>query len=239
MKFWLAAVVLCTSLFIQGAAVHAQGVFVTQGEHGPVFSDKPQSGAKEVTLRPLSVIDTSREPRAAPGKAGAAALPASSESQRSAAVQTRYQSLVILSPEDEGSVIINSGMIDVRLSVDPSLQLGEGHAFVISVNGRRVGQRFTSTEMTIPPEFWGGMPPANQFAQLDASVVDEAGRELIRATPVRFFMRYTTVLNNPNRFHPFPVITPIRPMAPTVPAPPPKSTPEKASPPRMSVGGAR
>ncbi|MEI7611353.1 MAG: hypothetical protein WCK63_00520 [Betaproteobacteria bacterium] len=239
MKSWLLAIVLCSSLMIQGAAVRAQGVFVTQGEHGPVFSDKPQSGAKEVTLRPLSVIDTPRETKAAAGKTGAAALPANSESQRAAATRTSYQSLLILSPEEEGSVIVNSGAIDVRLSVDPSLQLGEGHAFMVSVNGRRVGQRFTSTEMTIPPEFWGGMPPANQFAQLDVSVVDESGRELIKATPVRFFMRYTTVLNNPNRFHPFPVITPIRPIAPIVPSSQPKTTPEKASPPRISVGGAR
>jgi hypothetical protein len=235
----LPAILLCWSLMFQGAVVHAQGVFVTQGEHGPVFSDKPQSGAKEVILRPLSVIDTPREPRVAAGKAGSAASPANSESQRSAAVRTSYQSLAILSPDDEGSVIINTGMIDVRLSVEPSLQLGEGHAFVISVNGRRVGLRFTSTEMTIPPEFWGGMLPANQFAQIDASVIDESGRELIKAAPVRFFMRYTTVLNNPNRFHPFPVISPLRPIAPIVPLPSPKPTPEKALAPRMSGGAAR
>ncbi len=230
MKHWLIALWLCDALLFQ-AAVQAQAVFVTQGEHGPVFSDKPQSGAKEVQLRPLSVIESVKEPRTSAGNASATQH--RGDSPRAAAPPTRYQSLAILSPDEGGSVMINSGMVDVRLRADPSLQLGEGHAFVLSVNGRYVGPGFTSSEMTIPPEFWGATLPANQFAQLDASIVDAAGRELIRATPVRFFMRYTTVLNNPNHHHPLQIITPIRPI---VPVRPPKPNADKATAARVSAG---
>lgn len=237
MKSWLVMVVLtCMAMLVQ-----AQGVYVTQGEHGPVFSDKPQAGAKEVTLRPLSVIEAPRETSAAASKA-AVPSPARSDSQRSPQGGAAYQSLAILSPENESSVIINTGAIDVRLTADPSLQLGEGHAFAVSVNGRDVGQRYTASEFIIPPEFWGGNPPINQFAQLDVSIVEASGRVLIRATPVRFLMRYTTVLNNPNYHHSLTVIRPSVPMIPLRPAVPVTSPPaqkpsvEKAPSTRTAVG---
>jgi len=44
------------------------------------------------------------------------------------AAKTTYRSFAIVSPENEGSVIANTGIFEVRVSVDPSLQLGEGHA---------------------------------------------------------------------------------------------------------------
>lgn len=48
------AVVLLVGL--GGVPVWAQGVYVTPGENGPLFSDKPRAGSREVRLRPLSVI---------------------------------------------------------------------------------------------------------------------------------------------------------------------------------------
>jgi hypothetical protein len=142
----------------------------------------------------------------------------SNAGQRRDAAKTSYLGFAIISPQNEGSVIANTGVFEVRLSLDPSLQVGEGHAFVVSINGRSIGQRFTSTEIMVPPEFWGGMAPINQFAQIDASVVDANGYVLIRATPVRFFMRHTTILNNPNypnRYQPYMNVSPIMPIMPT------------------------
>jgi hypothetical protein len=234
MKIILAMAMLAVSL--QGAPASAQGVYVTHGQNGPVFSDKPQSGAKEVTLQPLNVMAA---PKAVPPSASPASAPVTSSlqesgraaEQRAVAARTNYLSLVIVAPENEGSVIANTGFIEVRLASDPPLQLGEGHAYTVSVNGRPLGQRYTTNDLVIPPEFWGGAVPMNQFAQLDASLVDGSGNVLIRATPVRFFMRYTTVLNNPNIPHPYypyggvrPVVpvVPIVPSVPVVPAPQPK-----------------
>ena len=54
--FFLGAVMMCS------AVIQAQGVYVIQGPNGPAFSDKPQTGAKEVTLRPLSVVPAIPEP---------------------------------------------------------------------------------------------------------------------------------------------------------------------------------
>lgn len=39
-----------------GLPAWGQGVYVTPGENGPLFSDKPRTGSREVRLRPLSVI---------------------------------------------------------------------------------------------------------------------------------------------------------------------------------------
>lgn len=232
MKILIAMAMLAVSL--QGAPASAQGVYVTHGQNGPVFSDKPQSGAKEVTLQPLNVMAA---PKAAPSSASRAGAPAAStlpapgkvDESRAVAARANYLSLVIVAPENEGSVIANTGMFEVRLASDPPLQLGDGHAYMVSINGRPLGQRFTTTELMIPPEFWGGAVPMNQFAQLDASLVDGSGNVLIRATPVRFFMRYTTVLNNPNiphPYHPFGVVRPIGPHVPSVPVVPIVPTPQ-------------
>ena len=66
------SLVLFSLLMVPSAAVVAQGVYVTPGDHGPVFSDKPQSGAKEVTLPPLNIVTPPKAPkRAPPAKAGA------------------------------------------------------------------------------------------------------------------------------------------------------------------------
>lgn len=236
MKIYIAMAILAVSL--QSSPVNAQGVYVTHGENGPVFSDKPQSGAKAVTLPPLNVMAAPKAVPSGTSPAGAGSEASSTAAGRAdeqrAAASSSYLSFAIVAPENEGSVIANTGMFEVRLAANPPLQIGEGHAFMISINGRPVGQRFTANEFIIPPEFWGGSVPMNQFAQLDASLVDGSGRVLIRAVPVRFFMRFTTVLNNPNipnPYHPFTAVQPIVPIVPSVPIVPivPTTQPKPAS----------
>ena len=56
MKALFAAVALFCLMMLQIATLAAQGVYMTRGEKGPVFSDKPLPGAKEVTLPPLNVV---------------------------------------------------------------------------------------------------------------------------------------------------------------------------------------
>jgi hypothetical protein len=89
--------------------------------------------------------------------------------------------------------LANSALFDVRVAVEPPLQLGAGHAIEVSVNGQAVGQRFTASEFTIPPEFWGDvLPPANQRQQLDATIVDRYGAVLEQAAPVTFILRHVS-----------------------------------------------
>ncbi|MFZ4535630.1 hypothetical protein [Propionivibrio sp.] len=223
MKSFVTTVFLFCALMVQSATLHAQGVYVTPGKQGPVFSDKPQAGAKEVSLPPLNVV---APPAAARTAAPSAAAVANSDSVKPDATAVAYRSLAVVSPENNGSVVANTAIFEVRVAVDPPLQLGERHAFVVSINGRRVGQRFTATEFMIPPEFWGDeLPPPNQSMQLDASIVDGDGRVLKKAAPIRFFMRHATLRNHPKpRILLLPVVPPIAPIAPIAKPPPAKDS---------------
>ena len=188
-------------------AALAQDVFVTRGAGSPVFSDKPQAGAKPLALPPLNVIEplpVSRAPTAA--------ARAPEESRRAEPAVPAYQKFSIVSPENDGSVLANTALFEVRVAVEPPLQLGEGHAVTVSINGRPVGQRFTAGEFMIPPEFWGDtLPPLNQSLQLDASIVDGVGQVLKNAPPIRFFMRHATVTNHRKRPVHLPLVPPQSP----------------------------
>ena len=162
---WLALAVLSSA-----GAVQAQGVYKSQGAQGPVFSDKPQPGAREVSLPPLNVIESPGE-RASPTPPRAAEGRATSEPEAPA-----YRSFAVVFPENDGSVVANTAVFEVRVAVDPPLQLGGRHAITVSLNGQPVGRRFTATEFMIPPEFWGDtLPPPNQRMQLEAAIVDGDG----------------------------------------------------------------
>lgn len=197
-------------LLLPAAALQAQGVYVTPGANGPVFSDKPQPGARELTLPPLNVVAPPPRSVVSPAaQAGAkdeakdGVKDGAKDAARPAAALFVYRAFSIVQPENDGSVLADTALFEVRVAVDPPLQLGEGHAFAVSIDGRRVGQRFTANEFMIPPEFWGDVvPPPGQRLQLDAAIVDGDGRELRKADPVSFFMRYALPPKRPR--HPLP-----------------------------------
>ena len=179
-------------------ALQAQGVYVTPGANGPVFSDKPQPGAREVILPPLNVVAPPPQLTTPAAKEGGKAE--AKESVRPEVAPFVYRAFSIVQPENDGSMLANTALFEVRVAVDPPLQLGAGHAFAVSIDGRAVGQRFTANEFIIPPEFWGDtVPPPGQRLQLDAVIVDRDGRALSKAEPVRFFMRYAPALNRPRQ----------------------------------------
>jgi hypothetical protein len=203
-------------LLLQGSALRAQGVYVTAGEKGPVFSDKPQPGDREVILPPLNVVTPPTE-----AKPVGAAVPVATrgDSASHEAQAPAYRSFSVVQPENYGSVLANTALFEVRVAVDPPLQLALGHAFSVSINGRPVGQRFTASEFMVPPEFWGDtVPSSGQSLQLDASIVDRDGRELSKAEPVRFYMRYAPPSAWPRRSLP---PGPPRPPRPPIPRSPP------------------
>ena len=173
-------------LLLQCPALWAQGVYVTPGANGPVFSDQPQPGAREVTLPPLNVV---APPPQLTTPAAAAEQPA--RAKLDAAVPA-YRSFSIVLPENGSGVTANDAIFTVRVAAEPPLQLAEGHAFSVTINGRPLGQRFTTSEFVIPREFWGDeAPPNNQSVLLEASIVDGQGQVLKRAGPVHFVMLHS------------------------------------------------
>lgn len=169
--------------------VLAESVYVTKGKNGPIFSNVPQPGAREIDLKPLNVI----EPPVQPGSRDAVSsesAPSSTERKKQATPETTYRSFFVVYPQNGEAVATSTAELEVHLAVEPSLQLDRQHAFAIELNGRQVTQRYTSTEFLIPPAFWNDqLPPDNQAVQLDASIVDGEGRVLKQAQPVQFVMR--------------------------------------------------
>ena len=240
---WLASCGLAFLLFASSCAtVQAQGVYVTRGENGPVFSDKPQTGSKEVNLKPLNVVPSqqgaSQAEKAGQGQGATGKRGDQDDLTRGPGPQGKgvpaYRSFSIISPEDNGSVAGDSSVFEVRLAVDPPLLLGDGHAFLVRINGRFVEQRFTATEFMIPPGFWAeGYLPANQSMQLEASIVDGVGQVLMRSAPVVFHSRQVAI--QPGFYPGYPVYAPpvVRPGKPPHKPKPPPNAPEE---PRRATG---
>ena len=51
---------LAFGLLLGATTAAAQTVYETRGANGPVFSDKPQPGAKAIQLKPLNVIENAK-----------------------------------------------------------------------------------------------------------------------------------------------------------------------------------
>lgn len=168
------------------AALSAAGqeVFVTRGAGSPEYSDKPRPGAKPVNLPELNRAKPVTVPAVSAGAPGVV------ESRDAPEAPPTYRRFSVVAPEDDGSIVTDSAVFEVRVVVEPELQLGEGHAIAIRIDGRSVGQRFTANEFMIPAEFWGAdLPPPNQRHRLEAVIVDRNGVILRQANPVTFQLR--------------------------------------------------
>lgn len=203
---------VCGLLLASG--VMAQTVYESKGGKGRVYSDQPLPGSKPVELPPLNIIEPVPVAPAAP-KAGI-------EDARPAVSVPAYRNLAVVFPEAGGSVAANYATFEVRVSIDPPLQVGKGHAFSLRLDGRAVPGRYTATEIMVPPEFFGDLMPAGvQRHVLEVSVVDAQGGTLLTSVPVDFQTRFVNVQQRPHRLvPPYPYPAPVQKPTP-IPAPKP------------------
>jgi hypothetical protein len=171
----LLAVALCTAL----PPANAQ-VYECPGRDGPVYSDQPCEGGKELHLPPPNVIDTGKpEPASRPSPAEPAAAPA-------------YLGFAITWPEEEGSIHSNTGSFTVSLSLDPALR--EGDVIQVSLDGTVLPAVRRSLVFDIAPEEWEAAAGEDQPHVLAASILDASGSTVMSATPVRFYVHHASVL---------------------------------------------
>lgn len=217
-------------ILVLAGEAHAQAVYVTPGENGPVFSDKPRAGAKEVELRPLTVVQPTPAPP--PSAAPKAVGPRDAMSRGGAISEPAYARLSIVSPQDNSAVAPGATLLDVRLSIDPPLAVDAGHAVSIRLNGQPVGRLYGAAEFTIAPEEWQAAWQGERSIQLDADVVDGNGQVLIGARPIRFYVTYSPAFVSP-------YVVPLAPLPPRRfrPVEPPRKDPPPAAPekPRRNV----
>lgn len=227
MKSLIKSCWLLVALAVVATPLLADEIYVIQGKNGPTFTNKPEAGAKPVGLPALSVVPAVAVPKpsAKPAAQEEAKEPVKDLTKEpppladeAAADGAYYQDFHIVQPENNGSVVANTAVFEVRLAAEPALRLGDKHAFVVSINGKTVGQRYTATEFMIPEDFWEELPAPNQTMQLDASIIDGRGQVIRRAQPVQFSLRQ--VVRRP-------VVVPPVVRAPVRPLPRPKPVPEK------------
>ena len=142
------------------------------------YSDRPVPGAEQVTI---SGAQTFSAP-AMPAETG----DGDDGGQADGSV---YRQLAIVQPAQDETLWNIEGRLDVRVAVDPVIQ--GRHSLQVFLDGQRVED--------IPPDATA-FTLGNVFRgehTLTASIVDEAGRQLVSSAPVKFFVQQTS-LNNPN-----------------------------------------
>ena len=179
----LVLAVLCA----QGSGSLAQGIYVKQGPNGPVFSDQPLPGAREVQLKPLNVMSAPPIEAKSPATPTAEAVPVESAGLPANALPP-YDRFEIVSPENDGSTVANTAVFEVRLAVSPPLHLAGQHAsYVVArltafhdglVLGHGdyansvmagVAKNLTSEEIQALATYVEGLHPAASDAKTDTS----------------------------------------------------------------------
>ena len=152
-------------------------------ENGVVhFSDTPREGAVQV--------DVSEASRTTGARLFEDTRPTASDDTDPAEPETafRYESFTIASPGAEETLWNIEGTLNVSLSLSPGLQ--SGHQVRVYYNGEPRIVRGTS--FTIE-EVWRGVH------NIQAEVIDETGKLMIRTRPNRFYVQQTTVVNPARR----------------------------------------
>jgi len=167
------------AVLLLGGSVFAQA-YRWVDEDGVVhYSDRPEPGAEEVQL-----------PTYRPSSGPTTPPPSSRFSQRNeqqAAAQEQpfsYQSLSIASPAAEETLWNIEGVLNVSLSLQPALQ--SGHRVRVYFDG--TPQMVTGTSFQLQEVYRGQH-------NLQAEVIDQSGRLMIRSEPSRFYVQQNAIAN--------------------------------------------
>ncbi len=164
-------------LGIFGAAVASADVWRWVDEDGVVhFSDTPVEGAERIDVSESSRTTGARVFTPAPRVA------ADGEATPPVEEEFRYESLTVVSPAAEETLWNIEGLLSVSLAVSPGLQTG--HQVRVYFNGEP--RMVNSTSFTLN-EVWRGVH------NIQAEVLDETGKLMIRSQPNRFYVQQTTI----------------------------------------------
>ncbi len=169
------AILALLGLFVAAAAT--ADVWRWVDEEGVVhFSDMPVEGAERVDVSE-SIRTTGARVYAPPPQFGANGAPATETPPG-----FRYESLTVTSPAAEETLWNIEGRLNVSLALTPGLQ--SGHRVRVYFNGE--ARLVDSTSFTINEVYRG-------VHNIQAEVLDETGRLLIRSQPNRFYVQQNTV----------------------------------------------
>jgi hypothetical protein len=158
-------------------AVAQTPVYESKDKAGPVFSNQPSPGAKQIELPPPNVIQ----------------MPSPVPQQRAeVAAAPTYRSLVISSPPNQGAIHSNTGVFDVSVRVSPSLRTNAGDRFRLKLDGHLLPGSYRSSTLTLTEADWQAAARNDAEHTLQAAIVDKAGAMVIESEPVRFYVHRAT-----------------------------------------------
>ncbi len=149
-------------------------------ENGVVhYSDVPREGAERIELSEYTRDTGARIYTPPPARPG----------DRDGVEETapfRYESLAVASPAAEETLWNIEGVLSVSLAVSPGLRAG--HRVRVYFDGQ---PRFVSGSSFQIEEVWRGVH------NIQAEIIDETGRLMIRSETNRFYVQQTTVRTTP------------------------------------------
>jgi hypothetical protein len=163
-------------LLVFSSALGGEAYVWTDDEGVVHYSDRPQPGSKRIELV---------EPNSGRPLAPKRTRPAVDEASGGDAADTgpfRYESFEVTSPAAEETLWNIEGVLDVSLTLTPALQ--PGHQVRVYFDGNPQIVNSTSFQLQ---EVWRGVH------NLQAEVVDETGKMMIRSQTNRFYVQQSTV----------------------------------------------
>ncbi len=161
---------------LASSSVLAQAYTWTDEDGIVHYSDRPQPGATEVDLSKFRAPQGNSLVRKR--------LPERSSITNDADTSTsRYESLAVASPSAEQTLWNIEGTLSVSLALSPALR--GGHRVQVYFDG--APQDVSGLSFQLQEVYRGAH-------NLQAEVVDQAGKVLIRSQPSRFYVQQTSVL---------------------------------------------
>lgn len=140
------------------------------------YSDRPEPGSKRIDLPKSS---TPGRPATAPASASATA----SAEEPEGAEPFAYETLEVAAPAPEETLWNIEGVLNVSLALSPALQPGHQVRVYFDGNARMV----PGTTFQIEEVYRG-------VHNIQAEVLDETGKLMIRSLPNRFYVQQNTIL---------------------------------------------
>lgn len=197
-------IVLCMLLMIV-PPVAAKMYKCEDPEGNTVYTDEPCADGKQLKLPPILTYTPSKLPPAS------ATTGKNSKDDKN---HKGYTSLVITKPEDDSVIRDNEGKVTINYTLTPPLKTALGHKFVISVNGKKLKTKGTTSQIQLTDLVRG-------THTILIHVVDDEDKTIISSKPSSFHMKQFSIL------HPKPA------SALPPPPPPPPPTPTPTPPPRV------
>jgi len=141
------------------------------------YSDRPQPGAEEIQL-------SDSEPRSRPDVPIVRSAPQRQEAADQPEEPAGYTSLEFVEPESEQTLWNIGGVLNVTLSLTPTLKAGD-----------RVRVYYDGEPMDVNGTTFRIREVYRGEHNLQAEIVNPQGELLIRSEPTRFYVQQTSILN--------------------------------------------